>query len=143
MRQVGAQAGTSSRVEPNHFCLKSSAYLWLKLEEALHENLELQALQAKLEDRINMLVMKQHQILHRKIDETLDVGWKQWSAQATELQVLRADAAENRQKVGKGFFKMDKNNIGLIREDLEEDFYALADGHTKAITLLLEEFNDN
>ena len=37
------------------------------------------------------------------------------------IGVLRADA-ENRQKEGKGFFKMDKNNIGLIREDLEEDF---------------------
>ena len=92
MRQVGAQAGTSSRVEPNHFCLKSSAYLWLKLEEALHENLELQALHTKWEDQINTLVMKQRRILHRKIDETLDAGWKQWSAQAAELQLLRADA---------------------------------------------------
>ena len=38
---------------------------------------------------------------------------------------------------------LDKNNIGLVREDLEEDFRALADGHTKAITTLLEEFNDD
>ena len=38
---------------------------------------------------------------------------------------------------------MDKNNIALVREDLEEYFRALADGHTKAITALLEEFNDD
>ena len=85
--------------------------------------------------------MKQRQLLNRKIDETLDEGWKKWSAQAAELQVLRTDA-ENRQKDGKGFFKMDKRNISIVREDLEEDFRALADGHTKAITALLEEFND-
>ena len=58
------------------------------------------------------------------------------------MQVLQADA-ENCQKDGKGFLKMDKTNIGLVREDLEEDFYAVAYGHTKAITALLEEFNDN
>ena len=50
---------------------------------------------------------------------------------------------ENRQKEGKGFFKMDKISISMIQEDLEEDFHALTDGHTKAITTLLEEFNDN
>ena len=38
---------------------------------------------------------------------------------------------------------MDKNNIALVREDLEEDFRALANGHTGAITALLEEFNDD
>ena len=86
--------------------------------------------------------MKQRQLLNRKIDETLDAGWKAWSAQAAELQVLRADA-ENRQKEGKGFLKMDKNNIALVREDLEEDFCALADGHIRAITALLEEFNND
>ena len=88
------------------------------------------------------MVMKQRQLLNRKINETLDAGWKAWSAQAAELQVLRADA-ENRQKEGKGFLKMDKNNIALVREDLEEDFCALADGHTSAIIALLEEFNDD
>ena len=86
--------------------------------------------------------MKQRQILNRKINETLDAGWKQRSAQAAELQELQADA-KNRQKEGKGFFKMDKNNVGLILEDLEEDFRALTDGHTTAITALLEEFNND
>ena len=39
--------------------------------------------------------------------------------------------------------KRDKNNIALVREDLEEDFCALADGHIRAITALLEEFNND
>ena len=86
--------------------------------------------------------MKQRQLLNRKIDETREAGWKKWSAQAAELQVLRTDA-QNRQKDGKGFLKMDKTNISIVREDLEEDFRALADGHTRAIIALLEEFNDN
>mgnify|MGYP000364907296 CR=1 FL=1 len=38
---------------------------------------------------------------------------------------------------------MDDNNIQMIREDLTEDFHALADAHTKAIGTLLEEFNDD
>ena len=86
--------------------------------------------------------MKQRQLLNRKIDETLDAGWKKWSAQAAKLQVLWTDV-ENKQKDGKGFLKMDKTNISIVREDLEEDFRALADGHTRAITALLEEFNDD
>ena len=31
----------------------------------------------------------------------------------------------------------------MIREDLTEDFRALADAHTKAVDTLLEEFNDD
>ena len=77
--------------------------------------------------------MKQRQLLNRKIDETLDAGWKKWSAQAAKLQVLWTDV-ENKQKDGKGFLKMDKTNISIVREDLEEDFRALADDHTRAIT---------
>ena len=118
-----------------------TAKLQLKVTAAQTENRTLQTQLGEREERINALVVKQRQLLNRKIDETLDEGWKKWSAQAAELQVLRTDA-ENRQKDGKGFFKMDTRNISIVREDLEEDFRALADGHTKAITALLEEFND-
>ena len=117
------------------------AQLWLELEQAKQDNLALQTLHDEREDRINTLVMKQCQKLNRKMDKTLVAGWKQWSAQATELQVLRANT-ENRRKEDRGFYKMDGTSISMIREDLEEDFHALADGHTKAISLLLEEFND-
>ena len=126
----------------NTSCEILTAKLWLDIEKAKHETLALQTMYDTGEERINVLVMKQRQILNRKVDETLAAGWKQWSAQAAELQVLWADA-ENRRKEGKGFYKMDDNNIQMIREDLTEDFHALADAHTKAIGTLLEEFNDD
>ena len=86
--------------------------------------------------------MKQRQKRNCKVDETLAASWKQWSAQVVELQILRADA-ENRRKESKGFYKMDKTSINMVREDLTKDFHALANGHTKAILTLLEEFNDD
>ena len=86
--------------------------------------------------------MKQWQKLNRKVEETLAAGWKQWSAQAGEFQVLRSDF-ENQRKEGKGFYKMDGNNIQMIWEDLTEDFHTLADAHTKAMGTFSEEFNDN
>ena len=36
---------------------------------------------------------------------------------------------------------MDKSNIQILREDLTEEFQALAQAHTTAIVTLLEEFN--
>ena len=119
-----------------------AAQLRVEHKQAKQDNLALQRLHDEREDRINMLVMKQRQKLNRKIDEILDAGWKKWSAQAAELQVLRPDI-ENHQKEGKGFFKMDKTSINMIREDIKEDFHTLADGHTKAISMLLEESNNN
>ena len=38
---------------------------------------------------------------------------------------------------------MDENNIQLVREDLAEDFLALAKMHTTEIGNLLEEFNND
>ena len=38
---------------------------------------------------------------------------------------------------------MDENNIQMVREDLTEDFQALAKTHTIEIGNLLEEFNDD
>ena len=38
---------------------------------------------------------------------------------------------------------MDENNIQLLREDLTEEFYALARSHTTAIEQVLEDFNDD
>ena len=60
------------------------AKLWLDIEKAKHEMLVLQTMYDIWEERINVLVMRQRQILNRKVDEILAVGWKQWSAQAVE-----------------------------------------------------------
>ena len=38
---------------------------------------------------------------------------------------------------------MDENSIQLLREDLTEEFHAMAKSHTTAIEQLLEEVNDN
>ena len=113
--------------------------------EATQAKEELETLWAKSEmgkTHIRALVAKHRLKLNQKVEEALARGWKEWSPQAVELQVLQADA-KNHQKEGKCFFKMDKMSINMIREDLEEDFHALADGHTKAISVLLEEFNDD
>ena len=121
-------------------CNLLTAQLRLELNQAKEENLALQEMHDSREEHINILVMKQRQKLNRKIDETLTVGWKQWLTQAAELQVLWVDT-ENRRKDGKGFYKLDKNSINMVWNDLAEDFHALADGHTKAISTLMEEFN--
>ena len=58
-------------------------------------------------------------------DENIDACsatiWNQWSQQAVELQILRADV-ENRKKVGNNFYKMDEESIITIREELSDDF---------------------
>ena len=87
-----------------------AAQLRLELEQAKEDNLALQTLHNEREDRINTLFMKQRQKLNHKIDETLDAGWKKWSTQAAELQVLWADA-ENCYKEGKGFLKWTKRAL--------------------------------
>ena len=38
---------------------------------------------------------------------------------------------------------MDENNIKILREDLIEEFHALAQTHTTTIWTLLEEFTDD
>ena len=92
--------------------------------------------------RIKIMTDKYRQQLNRKIEETLGRAWQDWSAQAVELHVLRVDA-ENRRKEGRGFYKMDENNIQTLREDLTEEYHTLAKSHTAAIDQLLEEFNDD
>ena len=46
-------------------------------------------------------------------------------------------------KIGNGFYKMDKQNITTIREDLANDFYPLAMTHSDEIRKMLEEFEDD
>ena len=64
------------------------------------------------------------------------------SAQAVELQTYKANY-ENRQKISKRFYKMNKQNINTIREELADDFYVLAQASSDKIRKLLEEFDDD
>ena len=66
--------------------------------------------------------------------------WREWSRQATELH--RADA-ENREKTGDHFYKIDEERIITIREELVDDFYAIAQVQTDEIQKLLEGFEDD
>ena len=84
-------------------------------------------------------MVKHHTKLNQKVEEALAWGRNDWLAQPAELQIFRVDA-ENRKKEGHEFFKMDKNNIQVLREDLAEEFQALAQ---KAIGNLLEEVTDD
>ena len=67
--------------------------------------------------------------------------WKEWSQQVAELQTLRVDA-ENRTKAGDKFYKMDEESIVTIREELSEDFFALAEAHLKEVRGLVERLDD-
>ena len=57
------------------------------------------------------------------------------------LKTFRVDQ-ENRQKEGHGFYKMDENNIQLLREDLTEEFSSLAQTHSKEVKKLFHDFED-
>ena len=67
------------------------------------------------EEKINA-ILKRHRIYTLKlVFDSLDKG-KTWSAQAVELQLLRADR-DNRKTQGQGFFKMTRGNVDCTRRD--------------------------
>ena len=63
---------------------------------------EISALKYRLrmgEEKVQAILNRQKQKMHQAIRKALDEGWKQWSAQADELQLLRVDH-ENWKKQG-------------------------------------------
>jgi hypothetical protein len=91
--------------------------------------------------RIKLIMSSWSTRAQASINESTEKLWREWSQQAAELQILRADA-ENRKKTGDGFYKMDEESIVNIREELSEDFYALAEEHLKEIRGLVERLDD-
>ena len=75
------------------------------------------------------------------INECSTKVWKEWSQQAVEVQTVRADA-ENWTKAGDNLYKMDEESIVTIREELSEDFFALAEAHLKEVRGLVERLDD-
>ena len=63
--------------------------------------------------------------------------WNQRSQQVAELQVLWVDV-ENKKKAGDNFYKMDKESIVTIWEELSDDFSSLAGTHLEAIWRIIE-----
>ena len=92
-------------------------------------------------DRIKLIMSSWSTRAQASINESAEKLWREWAQQAAELQTLRADA-ENRKKTGDGFYKMDEESIVNIREELSEDFYALAEEHLKEIRGLVERLDD-
>ena len=62
----------------------------------------------------------------KQLTEALAKGWAGWTQQAAELHTFRTDH-ETRTKAGKGFFKLNNENIAVVREELAADYQALAD----------------
>ena len=74
-----------------------------------------------------------------KIDHCSVVVWNQWSKQVAELQILQADA-ENQKKAGDNFYKIDEESIITIQWELSEDFYVLGDVKIDVVWRLLDGF---
>ena len=81
------------------------------------------------ETRIKAIVAKHRLKLNHKVEEALTSSWMEWVAQVVELQVFREDT-ENWRKEGRSCYKMDENNIQILREDLTIEHHH-------------EEFNDD
>ena len=92
-------------------------------------------------DRIRLIMSAWRDRAQTSINECSEKVWKEWAQQAAELQTLWADA-ENRMKTGDRFYKMDEESIVTIREELSEDFFALAEEHLKEIRGLVEILDD-
>ena len=93
-------------------------------------------------DRIQHIISAWRNRAQTSINESSEKVKKEWSHQAVELQTLWADV-ENRKKAGDKFYKMDEESIVTIREELSEDFFALAEGHLKEFRGLVEILDDD
>ena len=62
----------------------------------------------------------------------MDRGWAGWATQAAQLHTYHADL-ENKRKEGKGFYKLSEESIAVVREDLTQDYHALASQHSKEL----------
>ena len=91
------------------------------------------------EDKIRA-ILRRHKINTLKmVTDSIEKGWKTWSAQAAELQLLRADR-ENRKAQGQGFFKMTEEAISTIQEDIAKDLSEIT-CHQEEVNRLMLEFD--
>ena len=72
------------------------------------------------QDRVQALIRHHRLNTLNLVNESLEKGWQIWSAQAAELQLLRADR-ENRKVQGKGFLKMLEEAMTTVQEDIGKD----------------------
>ena len=104
---------------------------------------ELQAAQfdaSITKDKVQHIIGKHRNLAKKMIDDSLAQGWKLWTAQAAELQLLRADK-NNRQVQGPGFFKMAQKDIDNIQEDIMKDMDEIAAFYKEEIQRIMQEFD--
>ena len=104
---------------------------------------ELQAAQfdaSITKDKVQHIIWKHRAQAKKMIDDSLAEGWKLWTAQAAELQLLRADKI-NRQVQGPGFFKMAQKDIDSIQEDIMKDMDEIAAFYKEEIQRIMQEFD--
>ena len=92
------------------------------------------------EDKIRAIPRRHKLHTLKMVSESMEKGWKTWSAQAAELQLLRADR-ENRKAQGHGFFKMTEEAMSTIQEDIAKDFSEIAACHQEEVNRLMQEFD--
>ena len=92
------------------------------------------------EEKIKAILNRHKLNILKLVSDSLDRGWKTWLAQATELQILRADK-DNRKTQGLGFFKMIEEAISTVHEDIARDLYDMAASHREEIIRLMHEFD--
>ena len=88
------------------------------------------------EDQIRAILRRQKINTLKMVTESMEKGWKTWSAQAAELQLLRADR-ENRKAQGQGFFKMTEEAISTIQEHIAKDLLEIAACHKEEVSRLM------
>ena len=92
------------------------------------------------EDKIGAIVRRHKLNMLRMVSESIEKCWKTWSAQAAELQLLRADR-DNWKAQGQGFFKMTEEAISTIQEDIAKDFSDIKAYHQEEMNRLMQEFD--
>ena len=91
--------------------------------------------------RIRDLVLTWRVRTKKMVEESLVQWWSKSAKQATELQLLRADA-ENRRKDDDDFYKLDVEKIVAIREELLDDFLSLAGEQLAAVRRLVDQLHE-
>ena len=63
--------------------------------------------------------------MKRLIEESSVQWWSKWAKHVAELQLL-GENAENRQKEGNEFYRLDED-FAAVKDELADDFLTLAD----------------
>ena len=109
------------------------------IKKALDES---QAHSQLLMDRIRTLLQANREWFTTQVKLAFYKGWAAWVTQAVELHTYRADW-ENGRKEGKGFYKLSKERIATVQEDLPQNYQTLTNPHSEEFTQLLKDFGES